>query len=312
MARGRKITLYLVDGLPSGIIKAQIGNWVGLVTYSPRTKLDDLAGDPETKRPGVYVLTGIDPDDPTGRAVYIGESENVLKRLKQHEKDDDKAFFDHVAVITSADENLTKGHIRYLESRLIQIAYDTKRSKVMNGTQPDMPPLPAPDRDEMEVFLDHLQMLLPVLGLNFALPRPVRRVEPEYPEYASEEVEAESPTFYMRTKAQGTDIEVSATAQVLNGEFVVIEGATALTRDQSQSYSDLKKRLLANGALQEHGDVYVFVEDYPFNSPSAAAAVISGRNINGRTYWKLDDGTTYGDWFNARIEAEDDWSDADE
>ena len=36
MARGRKITLYLIDGLPSGIIKAQIGNWVGLVGYIAR------------------------------------------------------------------------------------------------------------------------------------------------------------------------------------------------------------------------------------------------------------------------------------
>ncbi|MCA9915469.1 MAG: DUF4357 domain-containing protein, partial [Anaerolineae bacterium] len=61
MARGRKITLYLVEGIPSGIIKAQMGNWVGMVTKSPRTKLDDLATDQSVKRPGIYVLTGPDP-----------------------------------------------------------------------------------------------------------------------------------------------------------------------------------------------------------------------------------------------------------
>lgn len=80
--RGRKITLHLVEGIPSGIIKGQLGNWVGLVTYAPRTKLDDLATDSETKRPGVYVLTGPDPEDPTTSIVYIGESENVFNRLK--------------------------------------------------------------------------------------------------------------------------------------------------------------------------------------------------------------------------------------
>jgi len=170
MIRGRKITLHLVEGLPSGIIKGQLGNWVGLVTYAPRTKLDDLAADSDTKRPGVYVLTGPDPEDPTASIVYVGESENVFHRLKQHEKDDDKVFYEAVAVITSTDENLTKGHIRYLESRLLGIAHETKRATVNNVTRPDLPPLPAADRDEMEVFLDHLQMLLPVMGLNFALP----------------------------------------------------------------------------------------------------------------------------------------------
>lgn len=309
MARGRKITLYLVDGIPSGVIKAQIGNWVGLVTYAPRTKLDDLAADPDVKRPGVYVLTGADPDDPTNRAVYLGESENVLKRLKQHEKDDDKAYFDHLAVITSADENLTKGHIRYLESRLIQIAYETKRSTVMNGTQPDLPPLPAPDRDEMEVFLDHLQMLLPVLGLNFALPRPVRKVSVTEDTVSEDDTTIESPTFIMVTKDQKSRTEVNATAQLISGEFVVLEGSTALMRNESRgSYNNLKERLIRNGSLIASQDAYVFADDVPFNSPSAAAAIIRGQNTNGRIYWRLEDGTTYGEWFDAKIDLEEESS----
>jgi predicted GIY-YIG superfamily endonuclease len=304
MTRGRKITLYLVDGIPSGIIKGQIGNWVGLVTYAPRTKLDDLAADQDTKRPGVYVLTGPDPEDPTIRSVYIGESENVLYRLKQHEKDDDKGFFDYVAVITSTDENLTKGHIRYLESRLIAIAHQTKRATVDNNTRPELPPLPAADRDEMEVFLEHLQMLLPVLGLNFALPRPVRKVADLHNTIQSPQ-EVDSPIFIMSTKEQETRIEVTAQAQQIGGEFVVLADSTAFVRNQSRSYKDLKDRLIRNGSLVSYGEILTFVEDVPFNSPSAAAAVIRGQNTNGRIYWRLKDGTTYGDWFDARIAEEE-------
>jgi hypothetical protein len=39
------------------------------------------------------------------------------------------------------------------------------------------------------------------------------------------------------------------------------------------------------------------VEDVPFKSPSAAAAVVLDRNSNGRTEWKLA-GTkvTYDEW----------------
>ncbi len=304
MVRGRKITLHLVEGIPSGIIKGQIGNWVGLVTHAPRTKLDDLALDSDIKRPGVYALTGTDPDDASARAVYIGESENVLARLKTHEKDDDKVFFDTITIITSTDENLTKGHIRYLESRLIEIAHQTRRATVSNGTRPDLPPLPAADRDEMEVFLEHLQMLLPVLGLNFALPLPVRSVTI----HGVQQLDAldESPVFTLSTKEQRARIKVVANAQQIGGEFVVLKGSQALARNQSRSYKSLKDRLIRTNSLVRDGDILSFVEDVPFNSPSAAAAIIRGQSTNGRIYWRLDNGTTYGEWFDARIAAGDD------
>lgn len=260
MTRGRKITLHLVNGIPSGIIKGQIGNWVGLVTYAPRTKLDDLAADQDTKRPGVYVLTGPDPEDPSIRSVYIGESENVLNRLKQHEKD--------------------------------------------NNTTPELPPLPVADRDEMEVFLEHLQMLLPVLGLNFALPKPVRKVTDRHDTTQSSQ-EVDSPIFIMSTKEKGTQIEVTAQAQQIGGEFVVLAESTAFVRNQNRSYKGLKDRLIRNGSLVSDGEILRFVEDVPFNSPSAAVAVIRGQNTNGRIYWRLKDGTTYGDWFDARIAEEE-------
>jgi hypothetical protein len=307
MVRGRKITLHLVDGVPSGIIKGQIGNWVGLVTYAPRTKLGDLAADLDTKRPGVYVLTGPDPDGVDTGKVYIGESENVLNRLKQHEKSDSKDFFDTVTVITSTDENLTKGHIRYLESRLIEIAYQTKRATVDNDTSPGLPPLPLADRDEMEVFLDHLQMLLPVLGLNFALPLPASSVDID--DSMQQEIAPDvSPLFTINTKEQESRIKVTARAQQIGGEFVVLAGSQALPRNDSRSYGSLKDRLMRNKSLVYQGDILIFTEDVPFNSPSAAAAIIRGQSTNGRKYWRLDNDKTYGDWFDARIDAGDELS----
>lgn len=40
-----------------------------------------------------------------------------------------------------------------------------------------------------------------------------------------------------------------------------------------------------------------FTQDYPFDSPFAAAAVVADTPLNGRVYWKLKgDGTTYKDW----------------
>jgi hypothetical protein len=41
----------------------------------------------------------------------------------------------------------------------------------------------------------------------------------------------------------------------------------------------------------------VFTEDVPFNSPSAAAAVVFGGNQRGPLVWRTEDGSrTYRDW----------------
>jgi hypothetical protein len=40
-----------------------------------------------------------------------------------------------------------------------------------------------------------------------------------------------------------------------------------------------------------------FTRDHVFASPSAAAAVVTGRQSNGRIEWKIDgSATTFGDW----------------
>jgi hypothetical protein len=120
--KGRTVRLYLVDGIPSGVLTAEIMNWTGRVTVAPRTQLADLASRDEVKRTGIYILAGDNPDNPTQELIYIGESDNVWKRLIQHSRDVDKDFWTRTVIITSKDENLTKSHVRYLESRLLQTA----------------------------------------------------------------------------------------------------------------------------------------------------------------------------------------------
>ena len=42
---------------------------------------DQLSKREEVRRTGVYLLVGPDPDDSSRQLVYIGETDNVLKRL---------------------------------------------------------------------------------------------------------------------------------------------------------------------------------------------------------------------------------------
>ena len=49
---------------------------------------------------------------------------------------------------------------------------------------------------------------------------------------------------------------------------------------------------VANGVLQQDGDIYVLTQDYEFRSPSSAAAAMEGRTSNGRVEWHDKDGRT--------------------
>jgi hypothetical protein len=167
MTKGRSIRLYLVDGTPNGLITAEIVNWTGHVILAPRSRLADLLQRKEPLRTGVYFLFGPDPSDPAQTLLYVGESENVGKRLTQHNKDNEKSFWERVCIVTSKDQNITKGHGKYLESRLIDIAKKAGRAKLTNGTSPEYGWLPEADLADMEFFLEQIRVILPVLGLDF-------------------------------------------------------------------------------------------------------------------------------------------------
>lgn len=94
--------------------------------------------------------------------------------LKAHAKDEDKGFWNQVVVITSKDTNLTKSHVRYLESRIIELALKATRVSLANGTNPPRPNLPEADVSDMEYFIGQLQIVLPVLGVYAIRVRPAR------------------------------------------------------------------------------------------------------------------------------------------
>jgi hypothetical protein len=82
---GKTIRMFLADGEPTGILLAEISNWTGKVLVAPRAQLDQLSKREEARRTGVYLLVGPDPDDPSRALAYIGEGDNVLKRLLSRE-----------------------------------------------------------------------------------------------------------------------------------------------------------------------------------------------------------------------------------
>lgn len=311
--RGRSLNLYLVDGTPSGVIIAEFGLSSVLAVVASRTALPDLVRRDEASRTGVYLLMGPDPDFPGRQSVYIGEGDQVKTRLIAHDTDASKDFFTRAVLVVSKDKNLTKAHGRYLESRLIAAVRDSGRAKLANGTEPPFKGLPEAQIADMERLLAEVEVLLPVLG--FDILTPTTQEPPAAPSAGTqaEEADAGPPIFEMEVKARAIDRGEIAVAKARaierGGEFVVLSGSTALTRETPgipQSTADKRKLLLASGLLMPDAnpELYRFAQDSSFGSPSGASAAIAGRADRGTETWRDQrTGLTYASWRAGRINA---------
>ena len=267
------IKLFLPRGDAKSLRTAEISNWTGKAVAAPRTELDELLAREELDKAGVYILIGSDPITNAPRA-YIGEAEIIRERLKQHKA---KEFWVSAIVFVSKDENLTKAHVRYLESRLLDEATRVNRF-ALEQNQAGGSRLPESDREDMEVFLARIRQLLPVLGSDILAP-------------IAQTAAKAQPGGVLFCRIKGAEARGQRTA---NG-FVVFRGATAVLeqRRSAESYPYVlaqRNQFIADGTLIERDGFLVFTKDAEFTSPSAAAAVIHGGSANGLKAWVTKEG----------------------
>jgi len=285
MNLGKSIRIYLKEGTVTGIKLAEVVNLTIQAFSCPRNKLLDLNKyfSNESNRPGIYFLIGID-DKTNNDKVYIGEAENVWERLKTH--DIKKDFWNEVILFTSKDENLTKSHVKYLESRLITISNMSKRYQLENSNSPSLTSLPLPDKDAMEEFILNIRLLTGTLGHKF-LETPLlsndlnsNSVIPKTEENSLIEIK-ENMLFELNVKG------VKAKAIQTDEGVVVLENSEiSETASKNYGYKTLREKLIEDNIIINNK----FAKNYLFQSPSAAAAVIVGYSINGRNTWKNNNG----------------------
>jgi len=229
----------------------------------------------EAGKPGVYFLTGINPKSGRDR-VYIGEAEVIRSRIKGHM---DRDFWKTLVFFVSKDENLTKAHIKYLEGKLIETARAVGRFELENS-QASGSHLPESDAADMDVFLYRMEQLLPILGQEFL--KPIVKHEAK---------SRRADLLFCEIKG------VKATGRQTDNGFVVLKGSEAVLKERpsTQKYqyaANLRAGLRSDGIVQEKADRLVFLTDFEFSSPSAAAAVIHGGQANGLTAWKDSKGVS--------------------
>jgi hypothetical protein len=272
------IKLFLVFGDPKRLRTAELSNWSGKAIAAPRSDLDALLKRDEMARPGVYILTGHDPEA-DAMIAYIGEAESLRNRIQQHRGKD---FWNHAFAFFSKDENLTKAHVRYLENRLMQASQGIARYQLRNSVASGSH-LPESDREDMEVFLEKIQQMLPVLGTDLLTPLGGGR-----PRDAVSHLICEIKGLVARGALTPDGFVVFAGSQAVpNLRPSALETGAFATKKRAQ--------LLANGALVQQEGFLLFTRDVEFASPSGAASVVRGGNSNGLRNWKTSTGVALAD-----------------
>lgn len=273
--RGRTISIYIPDGNPRSIKICEIQDSIVKAIFVPRSKIDEVSKKSYIQEPGIYFLFGT--EDEIGKPrVYVGEAENLLTRLKQHNASKD--FWNTAICFVSEKKNINKAHIKYLESHCCEQAKQIGKCTLENNTSPTQSSLTEQDVDFVLSFFDDLKILIATLGFPIF-------------EEAKKEIQN---TIFCKGK------EASAQGEYAEDGLTVFKGSKVQPDEVASiklvhHITNLRKSLIDKGILKAENGVLSFMENYTFNSPSTAAAVVLGRNANGWTDWKDKNGQTLSD-----------------
>lgn len=271
------LTIFVADGDPDGLQLVERSNWNGKAIVFPRATYTQIRNREEFQQTGVYILLG--PDPKTDRdLIYIGEGDNVRTRLDNHLGNKD--FWTKAVFFIAGPGQLNKAHVKYLEHRLVQIGHAAKRAKLENGNAPNAPSLSESDRAAMDVFLDHMLGLLPVLGVHA-----FERATPSKVDHLSTILRCKS----NKANAKGKD---APQGFVVYADSIASPDEVASLKKHFPGVCKLRSQLLDDGVMVAETKGYRFAQDYVFSSPSQAAATVLGRSSNGRTDWKDQQGRT--------------------
>lgn len=275
MATGKTIELLLRDGTFFGIVEASIG---GHTIKGFKVGRDDseINAVPELANPGVYFLFVGPTND-----VYIGESQNIQKRLKDHKRDYNsgkETFFwtEALCFIEPSLAIVTK----YCEDRLIEDAENLKNYNVL--TKASGAPKVSPGiKVNMENFIENVETLVGTFGKTVYI-----GVSPSASSSTSSS-SASAPTSVVYTyKKAKMIIDKRGFVVLANSEIEPTIAASC-----PKSIAKLRKDLMKSGVIDAS---FKLTKNYPFDSVSSAAKFVAGYSTKGTGDWKDPSGVPIG------------------
>lgn len=271
-SRPQTIQIFLPDGSPTSIREAEITSRLVKAILFPRNKMQEVSQREMIHFTGVYFLFG-SSEDGTKPIVYIGEGEDCFKRIQSHNRNKD--FWTHCIIIASKTNDYNKADSKFLEHYCIEKTKEIGRYNLDNDTGSNRLSISESREHDLLDSFETSKILLATLG---------------YPIFEEKrKAKSNKELFYCKSK------NASAVGELTDDGFLVYkEGKSNIeeTKGMNKWIGVLRKSLLEQSILKKENDVYVFQQDYIFNSPSAAAATIFGRSANGWMSWRDKEGKT--------------------
>ena len=271
------LRIFVADGDPDGLRLVERSNWIGKAVMFPRALYPKVRERAEFQQTGVYLLLG-PRSQGDGEMLYIGEGDPIRPRLEDHYAKKD--FWTRAVFFVAGQGQLNKAHIEFPEAQLVNRAKAAKRMPLENGNNPSEPTLSEADRADMEVFLQNILGMLPVLGIH------------AFEQAALASGKTDVPLLVCKGRGvSATGFDTPQGFVVRAGSFAAVQEVPSL-KEHFLNVCELRAELEKNGVLKKQGDKYRFTQDYTFNSPSLASAVVLARSSNGRVDWKDSSGKT--------------------
>lgn len=278
MAFSKTIQMFIFDGNPNGRIMCELSNWNGRVYKISRNEISEFSQRNDSDNTGVYFLFG--KNEENDDTVYIGEAEKIVTRLRQHLRENELEYWNDCVVVISKDNLLNKAHAKYLENKFYLLAQNAGRSIVINSTVPTCSSISEYDEAMLQEFISNAKLLVNTLG--YKVFDTVKDAVVRHNDMQS---------YFFIKAARGAD----AKGLIVSDGFAVMKGsaiASSTVPSMSDNLMKLRSSLIEKGIIDED---LKLKRDYIFTSPSLAAAVVMGRNANGRTEWKNEEHKTIKD-----------------
>lgn len=279
MSFSKTIQMFIFDGNPNGRIMCELSNWNGRVYKISRNELSEFSQRGDAENTGVYFLFG--KDEENNDTIYIGEAEKMFSRLRQHLNDSkdsedsedlqNSEYWNDCIAVISKDNMLNKAHVKHLENKFYLLAQSAGRSIVLNRTVPTCSSISEYDEAMLQEFINNAKLLVNTLGY---------KVFDTIEETAVKHNDKQQ--YFFIKAARGAD----ARGLLVSDGFAVMKDSTIASStvpSMSDNLIKLRHSLIEKGIIDKD---LKLTRDYIFTSPSLAAAVVMGRNANGRTEWK--------------------------
>ncbi|MCD8346118.1 MAG: GIY-YIG nuclease family protein [Oscillospiraceae bacterium] len=269
MSISKKLEVIYHNGQPDGIrsIRRHLST---MTTYViPRPLLSEAKKISGINRPGIYYLIS-ENDDNKIAEIYIGQTQNGVARLDDHNRSKD--FWNKAIMFLADSKTFSLDMISGLEAYAIGKAHEAKRYKVENTVNPRYE-IDEYDMPLIEEAYEEIQFIMATQG------------------YKMDNSKASlNESNILHTTRNGI-----AAFGVYDGEkFEVLEGSQIdIDRKcHSASIERQRKTAIENGDIAYSDGIYKTTVSISFKSVSSAATFVLGGSINGWDAWKDKDGKT--------------------